>query len=92
MVGRTLTARQAAKWERARRLGPVRFILLLGLLGVGVTAGVLFVAVETWTTDQPFGSLVVEAIVVWPIVGLVWGVLMWLIGERSYRRWQERAG
>jgi hypothetical protein len=63
-----------------------RFILRNGVLGWGLSSGLLWVvAMQRWGGDAaPFWVYVAFAVVAFPAIGALWGALMWkLTGRRS---------
>jgi thiamine transporter ThiT len=72
-----------ARWQKIRDQGPVRFILLRGMLGWGVTTGLLWCGLMTVFTEREFLPLLVAALIGFPIAGLVWGGAMWFRAEKQ---------
>jgi len=78
-------AASLARWQKIRDQGPLRFILLRGLLGWGVTTGLLWCGLMTVFTEREFLPLLTAALIGFPIAGLVWGGAMWFRAERQVR-------
>ncbi len=57
--------------------GPVWFILVYGVLGWGLTTGVLFAWVLSWEEGRSFLGALPLTLVFFPLGGLLWGFLMW---------------
>ena len=79
----------ASRWEKTRSKGKVNFVLIRGLLFFG---GLMFVTAAvsqflwghfTWQSVSPY-------LFSCPIVGIVWGMLMWNHLEAGYRSYQSR--
>jgi hypothetical protein len=78
------------KWEKQRAKGKWNFVLVYGVLGWGVTCGVLFgcvcyakiIPIADRQTFLPFASIVF----VFSLAGLVWGAAMWTYLEMLYRK------
>ena len=89
MKMRELTDASAEKWRRARRLGPVLFVVLVGVFAWGIPMGLALWGINSLLD----GSAVLERLRVSLVVscagGAVWGAVMWFLGERAYRRWQQ---
>ena len=87
---KNLTQAQADNWERIRRRGRRRFILVRGVLGWGVLTAVLWSALMAFLGMGVgfLGNLAV-AIVLFPIGGLAFGAWAWSIGERKYAQWNR---
>jgi len=93
MWSRGITDRQAARWARTRRGGRLRFILLYGVLGWGVLAGIIVAALRWWAEQGSLAQHVALSVIVFAVTGVGWGAWMWRVGERGYRRWEQgRAG
>lgn len=73
-----------ARWQKIRERGPLRFILLRGVLGWGVTTAVLWCALMALFTDKDWVQLMTVALVGFPVGGVVWGTVMWCVGERQF--------
>ena len=75
--------------ERMRR----RFVWRAGVLGWGVSVGVLWATVFWWQMSfaAPFGVILALALAIFPASGYVWGSLMWR-WTHPKRRADERAG
>ena len=75
------------KWEVTRSKGPVSFVLLRGALGWGVPVAILW-SLLMWlvSPDKHLPTLLVLAIIIFPLGGVIWGVVMWFVLERMYVR------
>ncbi len=72
-----MDAKHKARWERFRRRGKRKFILLSTLWFVAGNL-VLFPVVSAALFDEPFGiELVARAAVLGLMTGPVWGLLFW---------------
>ncbi|WP_334178462.1 hypothetical protein [Pseudoxanthomonas sp.] len=82
------TKREAAlaRWQKIRELGPLRFIVLRGMLGWGLTTALLWCGLMTVFTDREFVPLLTAALIGFPICGLVWGGAMWFMAEKHRER------
>ena len=80
-------------WAKVRAKGKWHFILVKGVLLWG---GLMFLAMGVlvpWSTHSaseftPRGYMI-DAIV-FPLGGLVWGLLVWWLGERNVRNYETR--
>ena len=72
-----------ARWQKIRDQGPLRFILLRGVLGWGVPTALLWCGLMTVFTERAFLPLLVAALIGFPVCGLIWGGAMWFIAERK---------
>jgi hypothetical protein len=79
-----------AKWERLRAKGKWDFIVKYGVLGWGVTTGVLFSIIFPWMLPFPnkpsFWLMLPLSLVLFPLGGVAWGYFMWIFSEKAYRK------
>lgn len=83
-MSRVATERVATeRWTKIRERGRKRFVLLYGVLGWGVPTALLFTIwngfAEGW--DGLLAKLLIS-LVIFPIGGIFWGMLMWAFLER----------
>ena len=86
-MSRDTDAKQAAalaRWQKIRDQGPLRFIVVRGMLGWGLLTAVLWCGLMTVFTEREFLPLLVAALIGFPIGGLIWGGVMWFIAERKF--------
>lgn len=87
-----MTDEQASRWERNRgALGFVR-LALGGALAWGVPTACMYSAVMPILGGShiEFGPTLKVALITFPIGGLVlFGPLMWFMGEARYHRWHQ---
>jgi hypothetical protein len=76
-----------SKWERQRAGGPVRFILNRGVLSWGTA---MFVAMYLYPTLAHGRSVQAASLLlnlaIWAVGGALFGGLLWLFGEWSYKK------
>ncbi|GAB3383743.1 hypothetical protein [Lysobacter fragariae] len=83
----------ARRWPAIRARGPLRFLLVQGLLRWG---GLMFLGslAMVWITFGPahprFGLLLGVAAVLCAVGSLFWAALTWLINERIYRTLENK--
>lgn len=75
-----------ARWQKIRDQGPLRFIVVRGMLGWGLPTAVLWCGLMTVFTDREFVPLLTAALIGFPIGGLVWGGAMWFMAEKHRER------
>ena len=75
------------KWEITREKGKARFILVNGVVAWGLPMFVVmtFLLNRDRAKTDPAWMLVVSA-VIWALGGACFGVAMWTISERRYRK------
>ncbi|WP_207952245.1 hypothetical protein [Paenibacillus turpanensis] len=87
-----MNEKQMRRWERKRSNGKWSFVILSGMLGWGIPTAILF-TIFTFILDHGFqweqiGSdfweTAVTSLIVFPLGGIGWGLIMWFIMERSY--------
>ena len=68
-----------ARWARIRRKGPLRFILLRGVLGWGLVAALVYSLVMWAVAGANLRVLLPLSMVIFPIGGVLWGAaLSWM--------------
>ena len=82
-----MTPQQKEKWSKVRRLGQQRYILLYGVLGWGVTTGVVWAivmsAIGGW--DGLIFRLAL-ALITFPLGGYFVGKQMWSRTEKKFQK------
>lgn len=79
--------REWRKWASIRARGSSRFILLAGVLGWGLPVAILWAAITSrMASVEEFASYLIPAIVLFPLGGYLWGLLMWKWMERRFAR------
>lgn len=76
-----------ANRSKLAKLGRNRFVLLVGVLGWGVPTAILFVVLQC--LQEGWDSFLVQlviALIIFPLGGLAWGLLMWKMMERRRLR------
>lgn len=74
------------RWERIRKGGAVRFVLMWGVLYWGLLTAVLASAITALFGSAGFLESLRWGIVGFPIAGALWGAFMWAHFESRYRR------
>lgn len=82
------TQEQLDKWVATRDKGPVRFILIYGVLGWGLTTALLFSVISSFIGPRTFSEILGLAMIIFPLGGVAWGWMMWWLSERNWRRYQ----
>jgi len=81
-----LNSRQAARWEKTRAKGKLRFMLLNGSLFWGGIMILFLNALHAFVLHDPTEKrYFIISLVVWPIVGLFIGLQTWNRTEASYQ-------
>ncbi|TNE63956.1 MAG: hypothetical protein EP335_08205 [Alphaproteobacteria bacterium] len=84
------TSGQLDRWEKIRRGGRMRYILLYGVLGWGLPTLLLFSLIRGWVEGRVESILATVFdpmhLVIWALAGVVFGALMWRWSERIYER------
>ncbi len=75
-----------ARWQKIREQGPLRFIVVRGMLGWGLITAVLWCGLMMVFTEREFLPLLTAALIGFPIGGLVWVGAMWFMAEKHRER------
>ncbi len=78
---------QYEAWTATRSKGCLRYCVIDGLLTWGVP---MFIAMAFMSRPFSEGFLSKAAIVhyiVWPVAGLLYGLIMWLVNDRKYKKY-----
>lgn len=75
-----------SRWEKVRAKGALRFVLLYGVLGWGVTTAIVFTGILWLLPGDDPARLLPLVFTLFPLGGLAWGASMWWFLERAYRR------
>jgi len=87
-----LSDAQAARWASIREGGRRRYIVLTGVFGWGLLTALLStVAGQLTGAPGPFPGRLAIALVMFPLSGILWGALMWSLGERRYLEWSVKS-
>ncbi|KMK75072.1 hypothetical protein [Alkalihalobacillus pseudalcaliphilus] len=87
--------RQKREWSEIREKGPIIYILKDGVLGWGIPTAILyFFFIRILDNGFAFSQYFSEgwvwelmmALIIFPLTGLLFGWLMWILGERKYKR------
>jgi hypothetical protein len=95
-----MTKKRIDKWDKTRRKGKYRFILLNGVAGWGL---LMFIIMTAFFHIQKVGfrlneiqgiscQIVLINALIWPIGGFVWGACVWSINERLYLKYVNNSG
>ena len=74
------------KWEKTRKIGFLRYVLVYGVLFWGGLSGVLFSVMKVLTEPSiAFLSSVTYALPIFMVGGIFFGASMWRVREWQYR-------
>lgn len=77
------------RWERTRAKGKWSFVLIYGViywgLGTALAFSVIFPLV---VPNVSFMSVLPWSIIMFPLGGAVWAVIMWALSERTYQKYK----
>jgi hypothetical protein len=75
------------KWTDLSKLGRKRFVLFYGVLGWGIPTAILFALIQSYLDgwDQ-FPYHLTQALLIFPLGGVVWGRVMWKFLERRHAK------
>ena len=83
----SMNAKRSQRWQRTRQMGRSRYIRLYGVLGWGLSTGIvwaLVMAARLGWDNLPI--LLPVALVAFPIGGYFFGVLTWRMFEAQFER------
>jgi hypothetical protein len=79
--------KQMERWAKMRERGKRRFIWFYGVLAWGVTTGLLFCGAMQFLSPSPLPHPLVALavpLIIFPLMGYFWGLLVWHYSERAY--------
>ncbi|MEM8684389.1 MAG: hypothetical protein AAGF72_13210 [Pseudomonadota bacterium] len=76
------------RWLTLREQGPVRFVIVQGVLKWGFGTAIAWLALMTIFTGSQINYAVVvpRALMIFPAFGVVFGASLWLVFDRLGRR------
>ena len=77
---------QFKAWKQTRAKGKLNFILFSGVLSYGLPMFIIMAFMNKPFTDGFTSEAAIVHCVVWPLAGLLFGVLMWYITESKYKK------
>lgn len=80
------------RWAQVRRQGMVRFVLVRGVLGWGLTTALIYSLLMWGIAGANPRVLLPLSLLLFPLGGLLWGAAMWWLLERKYRRHLQAGG
>jgi len=87
-----LNQKQKARWASIRQRGLTRFVIFNGMIGWGLSTAILFALLDTYferkviAFDAEFIENLVTSLIIFPVGGIVWGIVVWFWTEKSYRK------
>jgi hypothetical protein len=64
------------------------FVFLHGVLGWGIPTAILFKLIMLFLEGLPFTDELIIALIMFPIGGVFFGLLMWFVMKRTYNKSQ----
>ena len=90
-----MNKRRLQAWESTRKKGRSHFIWVRGVLCFGLTMAIVMTLFHSFRYDE--GNRLIDGLVdlmvylmVFPIVGYIWGSLVWKITERKYQEAKKK--
>jgi len=78
-------------WDRVRAKGPLKFVLTQGVLAWGVSTAIIFLALTTFFVRSGERlEWAITAALVFPALGVLYGLVTWRTCERRYRERHAR--
>ena len=82
----TNTKNRFERWERIRAKGKCSFILKYGVVYFGLGTALAFSVIFSLVVpNASFLSVLPWSIILFPLGGVVWAVIMWALSERAYQ-------
>ena len=79
-------------WRANQEIGRDRWVITHGVMGWGTTMFFVRTAVSliSGETEGQLRQHLIIDMIIWPIAGFVWGMLVWAWTEHSYQKNVER--
>jgi hypothetical protein len=77
---------QFKAWEVTRAKGKLNFFLISGVLSYGLPMFIMMAFMNKPFTDGLTSPAAIIHCIVWPIAGLLFGVIMWYVTEHKYKK------
>jgi len=83
----SFSGKHVEKWEKTRTIGFLKFIIIYGALSWGILSGLFyFLITRIFQPSTPVVKNLIVSLILFPVAGLLWGMTMWYIGEKRYKR------
>ena len=94
-----MTEKQHQRWSRIRKQGMARYVLFQGVIfwgGIMTVVWSLYLIVSNWVffgiryamDPQHLLRIVVPAVILYPLLGLVWGIWTWNASETGWNSYR----
>lgn len=77
---------QFKAWEKTRTKGKLKFVLVTGVLLWGLPMLIFMAFINKPFTDGFTSKSAIIHCIVWPLAGVVYGLLTWHYSERKYKK------
>lgn len=77
---------KVAKLEKIIKKGRMNYILFHGVLAWGVVTAILFLLIQHFTGVPQTLESIALSLVLFPIGGIFWGSLMWVLIKNQYNK------
>ncbi|HCY87638.1 MAG TPA: hypothetical protein DHV36_21065 [Desulfobacteraceae bacterium] len=77
---------KSEKLERTISKGKLHYIIWNGVIGWGVLTAITFSLLQHFIGDKSFTEIIWISLTTFPIGGILWGLVMWPIINRKYRK------
>ncbi len=77
---------QILGWELLRAKGKLNYILIYGLLSYGLPMFIFMAFLNNPFADGFTSSKAIVHCIIWPIAGLLFGLIMWHVSESKYKK------
>jgi len=77
---------QFKAWELTRSKGKLNFFLISGVLSYGLPMFIMMAFMNKPFVDGFTSKAAIIHCIVWPIAGLLFGVIVWYVTEHKYKK------
>ena len=77
---------QFKAWGLTRAKGKLKFLLINGVLSYGLPMFIMMAFMNKPFADGFTSKAAIVHCIVWPIAGLLFGFIMWLVSEYKYKK------
>ena len=77
---------QLKAWESTRTKGKLKFVVITGVLSWGLPMLIVMAFMHKPFVDGFISKAAIIHYVVWPLAGVVVGLLTWYLSERQYKK------
>ena len=84
-----MNTEQLNKLEKTLSKGKWYYIIVHGAIGWGISTGVLFSLLQSFTHETSFIDAIELSLILFPIGGICWGASMWFYFNKQYNKLRD---